>query len=52
VSTRTYERIGPDDTQTVFVHIDDNGYVRMTADNLHNLLTHIGFAETKEKADA
>jgi hypothetical protein len=50
MSIRTYTRINSEHEETVFVHVDDNGYVRMTAANLHDILTHIGFQPTKEIA--
>lgn len=49
---RTYERQGAELTESITVHVDDNGRIRMTADNLHELLTHIGFSEIRQKANA
>lgn len=50
VTTRTYIRETPDHTETVYVNVDEHGYIRMTANNLHDVLTHIGFTPTKENA--
>lgn len=50
--TRTYEHIGDQLTESVTVHIDDNGYIRMTATNLHDLLEHLGFEQVTAKKKA
>jgi hypothetical protein len=48
---RSYTRVAGDHEQTVFVTIDPNGYIRMTAENLHHVLHELGFTETtKEQA--
>lgn len=52
MNTRTYERIGTDNTESVTVHITDDGYVRITADNLHDILDHLGFVEVTAKRKA
>jgi hypothetical protein len=43
---RTYTHEGPELTNSVTVHITDDGYVRMKADNLHDVLTHLGYRPT------
>lgn len=49
---RTYEHIGPELTETITVHVTEDGYVRMRADNLHDMLSHLGFIRTDVKANA
>ena len=49
MDTRTYERVMPENTERIFVHVDQSGYIRMTADNLHQVLTHIGFEQTDKE---
>lgn len=48
-NTRVYERVTTEHTESVFVHLTDDGYVRMTAKNLHDVLTHLGFLPTDTK---
>lgn len=45
---RCYTRPAGEIEQTVWVHITEDGYVKMTADNLHDVLTYIGFTATKD----
>lgn len=47
--TRTYERVTSESTESVFVHLTEDGYVRMSGSNLHDVLTHLGFAPTEQK---
>ena len=49
MNTRTYERVTTEATESVFVHLTDDGYVRMTAKNPHDVLTHLGFQPTDPK---
>jgi prefoldin subunit 5 len=50
--TRTYVNTGDQIEQTIVVHVDEAGYIRMTADHLDHLLTHIGFQEIQAKRKA
>lgn len=50
MNMRTYTRPDGDHEQTVCVHVTDDGYVKMSATNLHDVLTHIGFTPTKDIA--
>jgi hypothetical protein len=46
---RDYTRESGDHTENVHVTIDDNGYVRLTADNLHHVLDRLGFELTTKE---
>jgi hypothetical protein len=47
-TVRTYTRESNDITHTVHVNVDEYGYIRMTANNLHDILIHLGFEPTKD----
>ena len=49
MTIRQYERIGTEHTENVLVHLTDDGYVKLTAKNLHELLEHLGFRTTDDK---
>lgn len=49
---RTYQRPGAELTESVTVHITDDGYIRMKAENLHDVLSHLGFERTDIKEPA
>lgn len=46
---RQYERIGTESTESVLVHVTSDGYVKMTADNLDELLQHLGYRRTNKE---
>ncbi len=43
---RHYTRVATEHTETITVNVDDTGRIRMTADNLHDVLIHLGFTRT------
>jgi hypothetical protein len=49
---RQYERVSAESTESVLVHIDTNNRVKMTADNMHELLLHLGYQRTDVKENA
>ena len=52
IHTRVYTRINGDHEETVYVNVDANGYIRMSAGNLDQVLTHLGYTEIRQKANA
>lgn len=46
---RTYTRTGAEDQQTITVHVDPNGRVKLTESDLHAILSRLGFTETTVK---
>lgn len=49
VTQRHYVRVSDQHEQTVTVNVDPDGYIRMTADNLHHVLLSLGFQPTEPK---